>query len=45
MRIVEVRFLTEDVVRLADFYKAVPGVDNGNKDPDGNLVVFRRLPV
>lgn len=32
MKLGEVSFLTNDVVRLADFYKKLLGIDNGSND-------------
>ena len=39
MRIGEVCLLTEDVVRLADFYKRLLGIDNHSSDPVHQTII------
>lgn len=39
MKIGEVCLLTNDVVRLADFYKSLLGVDNGSNDKIHQIII------
>lgn len=44
IRLGEVCLLTDDVPRLADFYRALLGVDGHSDDPAGSLVFLRSFP-
>lgn len=39
MKIGEVALMTQDVVRLADFYKWLLGVENGSEDPWHQVII------
>lgn len=39
MKIGEVSLLTNDVIKLADFYKFLLGVDNGSNDPVHQTII------
>ncbi len=45
MRIGEICFLTNDVVRLASFYKQLFGVDNHSDDPVHQMVIDREVQL
>lgn len=39
MKIGEVSILTDDVVRMADFYKALLGIENNSNDPVHQILI------
>ena len=45
MTLGEVCLLTDDVVRLADFYKMLLGVDNGSEDTVHQTILDRKSVV